>query len=266
MSPGLRQRLITGLLLAGCFLLLLFWAPQSLWLAVVVLAVAVAAHEWAGLVRLSQRGRLIYALLLSLVVLSSQLPLPIAGLAAVLYLVAALFWLLLAPWWLWRRPDWPSAVGLVVGVIVLLPTFLALIELRAVSPALLLAAFGGAWVADIAAYFTGRRFGQRRLAAAISPGKTWEGAWGATLAVMVYLALLKGLTSLSWPWGLCLIAALLFTALAIVGDLFESCLKRQAGLKDSGRCLPGHGGLLDRIDSQTSTLPLVAACVQLGWL
>ena len=114
-------------------------------------------------------------------------------------------------------------------------------------------------MADVAAYFSGRAFGKHKLAPAISPGKTWEGAIGAAVGVVVYgiaLRLAFGFAPLSLPlWVLCLLGV---TAISIVGDLFESMLKRQAGIKDSSNVLPGHGGVLDRIDSLTSTLPVVA--------
>ena len=115
-------------------------------------------------------------------------------------------------------------------------------------------------VADIAAYFSGRAFGRHKLAPSISPGKTWEGAIGGGLAVLIF-----GFGVLTWqgasqPGGALVVAAGLvgWTAISIIGDLYESLLKRQAGIKDSGNILPGHGGILDRIDSLTSTLPMVA--------
>jgi phosphatidate cytidylyltransferase len=122
----------------------------------------------------------------------------------------------------------------------------------------------GDWSSDVCSsdlYFSGRRFGRNKLAPAISPGKTWEGAWGATLGVLIYgfvLAATSGhLASLSSiGMGALATLLLLLTAISIEGDLFESLLKRQAGIKDSSQLLPGHGGILDRIDSLTSTLPL----------
>ena len=116
------------------------------------------------------------------------------------------------------------------------------------------------WVADIAAYFTGRAFGRRKLAPSISPGKTWEGAAGAAVAVLAFGFGVLAMRGAELQGGVAVIAVVLlaWTAVSIVGDLFESLLKRQAGLKDSGNILPGHGGILDRIDSLTSTLPMVA--------
>jgi phosphatidate cytidylyltransferase len=122
------------------------------------------------------------------------------------------------------------------------------------------------WMADISAYFAGRKFGKTKLAPSISPGKTWEGVAGALLGVTVCVMLvwsfspyskqvvfLPSLLMASWCW----------VGLAVIGDLFESAIKRQAGIKDSGALLPGHGGLLDRIDALTSTLPLAALAITL---
>ena len=135
---------------------------------------------------------------------------------------------------------------------------------------LLLAAMAAVWTADIAAYFAGRAFGRHRLAPQISPGKTWEGALGAAIAVVAY-----GLSILFWqarvPNGSAgalfgvVTGLIILTGISIAGDLLESLLKRQAGVKDSGRLLPGHGGILDRIDSLASVLPLVGLIVSLGY-
>jgi len=117
------------------------------------------------------------------------------------------------------------------------------------------------WIADTAAFFFGRRFGRHKLAPTISPGKTWEGVAGGLLAVVVYVTVLQftGIAAVGplagwagWP------LAVLIAALSVVGDLFESLIKRRAGAKDSGTLLPGHGGVLDRIDGLTSTLPVAA--------
>jgi len=121
------------------------------------------------------------------------------------------------------------------------------------------------WVADIAAYFSGRAFGVRKLAPRISPGKTWAGVWGAVLAVILLAEAVRWLWPLAPLWSTQLLLAaplvgigilLAFVAMSIVGDLFESLVKRQAGAKDSGTVLPGHGGVWDRIDATLPTLPL----------
>jgi phosphatidate cytidylyltransferase len=118
---------------------------------------------------------------------------------------------------------------------------------------------GVVWTADIAAYFTGRAFGRHKLAPQISPGKTWEGVAGALVAVMLYWSAISwGLPGLSLHFAAGLVLVVALTGVGILGDLFESWLKRVAGLKDSGALLPGHGGVLDRVDALTSTLPLAA--------
>ena len=148
------------------------------------------------------------------------------------------------------------------GMVLLVPPSLAIAHLRLLSPWLLLGVMAAVWVADIAAYFTGRAFGRRKLAPSISPGKSWEGAYGAVAGVCAYG--LACLSYIGYPVAepgklvLALVGLVAFTAVSIIGDLFESLVKRQAGVKDSGTLLPGHGGILDRIDSLTSTLPLVA--------
>jgi phosphatidate cytidylyltransferase len=126
----------------------------------------------------------------------------------------------------------------------------------------MLAAMALVWVADIAAYFAGRAFGRRKLAPAISPGKTWEGVAGAVVGVLAYGGAVFNFSPLAGklPLSVPLLALLLvtLTAVSVMGDLFESLLKRQAGIKDSSQLLPGHGGVLDRIDALTSALPLSA--------
>ena len=115
------------------------------------------------------------------------------------------------------------------------------------------------WVADTAAYFGGRRFGRHKLAREISPGKTWEGVWAALAAVTIYWVVLwVSLPEQSLRLISGLIGVWLMTLLSIVGDLFESWMKRVAGVKDSGTLLPGHGGVLDRIDSLSAVMPLAA--------
>ncbi|MFN3884298.1 MAG: phosphatidate cytidylyltransferase, partial [Rhodocyclaceae bacterium] len=176
--------------------------------------------------------------------------------------LATLFWIGFAP--LWLKWQWSTACA-TLGLVLILPAWAALVALHERSPWLLLAVMALVWVADIVAYFSGRAFGRHKLAPSISPGKTWEGVAGAALGVLVYgfalaptLPVTRNLDRLALAGGL-----LLLTALSIVGDLFESLAKRQAGAKDSSQLLPGHGGILDRIDSQLSTLPVVALGIHL---
>ena len=146
--------------------------------------------------------------------------------------------------------------GWICGALVLIPAYLAIMSLYSLQPALLLFVLIIVWVADIGAYFTGKRFGKVKLAPKISPGKTWEGVFGGLLAVAV-------LTLVRARWQEIDIAVLLPFCLAvaiisIIGDLTVSMFKRNAGVKDSGRLFPGHGGVLDRIDSVTAAAPLFA--------
>jgi len=257
----LRARVITALFLVAGLLGVLFLAPASVAAVAFGVIAALAAWEWAGLMKIDSAGRVLYA---GVVVVSCVGTWDhMAGAFAPLWAVAAAFWLVVVPLWLWRR--WPLAAndlgGYAVGWIVIVPTWAAMVALHARSPWLLLATMALVWVADIAAYFTGRAFGRRKLAPAISPGKTWEGAMGAGVAVLVYGFIAATLTSRLPSLGLWIpaaIALMLLTAVSIVGDLFESLMKRQADVKDSSQLLPGHGGVLDRIDSLTATLPLVA--------
>jgi phosphatidate cytidylyltransferase len=169
------------------------------------------------------------------------------------------FWLVIVPAWLYFR--WPVRDRLLLGVagaLVLLPFWHALTWLQ-LTPGRLLAAMGVVWIADIAAYFTGRAVGRHKLASQISPGKTWEGVAGAAIAVVLYWSAIEWLVpgfGRQFRGGVVLVVVL--TAVGILGDLFESWMKRLAGVKDSGRLLPGHGGVLDRVDALTSTLPLAA--------
>jgi CDP-diglyceride synthetase len=194
-----------------------------------------------------------------------QLTVAAPELAPALLGLSAAFWLLVVP--LWLRFKWTlagnDAFGYLLGALVILPTWAAMVALHAVSVWLLLAVMALVWVADIAAYFSGRAFGKHKLAPSISPGKTWEGVAGAVVGVFIYGGVVLGFSPLAGKLPLpmpviVLVLALLLTAVSVMGDLFESLLKRQAGIKDSSGLLPGHGGVLDRIDALTSALPLAA--------
>lgn len=259
----LRVRVITALLLVTGFLAVLFLLPAMLVGVVFALVAALAGWEWSGLMKTGPIARLVF----SGVVLVSCLAFWAGpdGSFLLLWLLAALFWILVSPLWLLR--GWrPGRMGYLIGWVLLVPTWAALLDLHGRSPLLLLAVMALVWVADIAAYFAGRAFGRRKLAPSISPGKTWEGVAGAVTGVLLYgvtasyfFPALHG-ASMSALVGF----LLLFTALSIMGDLFESMMKRQAGMKDSSQLLPGHGGILDRIDSLTPTLTLTA--LTLHWI
>lgn len=228
-----------------------------------------------GLMGQPQSARIMYALLT--LPFFWQIDMLQTRLLPVLFVLSAVFWLLLVPFWLWRK--WTlrgnDFFGYAIGFVVILPTWAAMVYLYSKSPWLLIAAMAIVWVADIGAYFTGRALGRHKLAPGISPGKTWEGVAGAVASVIAYglvwVFLLPKSTGgqvsgllpdrvmgMHYASLLFLLLLVALTGMGVLGDLFESLLKRQVGLKDSSGLLPGHGGVLDRIDSLTATLPLVA--------
>jgi phosphatidate cytidylyltransferase len=276
----LRTRVITAVLALVVLLGMLFFASPQFW-SLFVLAVALAAcWEWSRLCGLGRAGQSLF-LVLSGALGGAAWVLHIRGsedlfrdVALVELALAALFWVAVAVPWL--RFQWRPAPALaaLAGWLVVWPTWHAFVLLREMGPWVFLATAALVWVADIAAYFAGRRFGKRKLAPAVSPGKTWEGVYGALAGVALYGVLLAfvarstatPLSAIFSPlMGVPAIAAMLVLAgLSIVGDLLESWMKRGAGRKDSSRLLPGHGGILDRIDALTSTLPLAALGLSLA--
>ena len=208
-----------------------------------------AAHEWARLCGL--KAAWLYAASLAAMVafLSFQLETAWQGVFA----IAAAFWLVLVPLWLWRGLPGTRVLAM-AGVLALVPAGLAMAVL---PPRQLLAVLVLIWIADSAAYFVGRAFGRRKLAPSISPGKTWEGAAGGAAGAMAWAIILATFTE-GIAWVPFLVAAAILAVISIVGDLFESAVKRKAGVKDSGTLLPGHGGILDRIDSAVAALPIAA--------
>jgi phosphatidate cytidylyltransferase len=266
----LKIRLITAFILIAAFLPALYWLPQTGWVIFAGAILAVAAWEWAGLAGLSAAGRLSYSAALAAFSIWIAWPWthgPSLREAAP-YAASVLFWTIIVPFWLSRSLQGGSILFLAAaGWVVLAPCYFALVQLRALNPTTLLFYMGVVWIADTAAYFTGRFFGRRKLAPTLSPGKTWEGAAGALLAVSAYGILWTfwiehgvpaGLRAMpAWPLSL-LVFLWVLTVLSICGDLFESGLKRRVGVKDSGSILPGHGGMLDRIDALVPVLPLAA--------
>ena len=274
----LKTRVITVLLLLLPFLAALFYLPVQGWALLVLLITAYAAKEWARLAQMRKSAELLFviAVIASCSVLIPVLKLfdkvPADDLSLAIYAVSLAFWLLAAPLWLtykWRlNKSWLALSGLLV----LVTAWLALVQLREIAALLILWLLSVVWVADTAAYFCGKKFGKRKLVPDISPGKTLEGVYGAFFAVSVYaiaIIAINGNHNVSAfgkaiPVYLLLAAHWFITGLSIVGDLFESLLKRQAGVKDSGTILPGHGGVLDRIDGLISTLPAMAFFIFYG--
>lgn len=267
----LKTRIVTAIILLALFLAALFGLPALGWAGLVVIMVMQGTAEWVRLAKLQGRAASVYwwltlALMLGMVWFdASHIPSLHVVPHLLIYTVSALLWLIVVPTWL--ISGWQARQPLLlafVGWAVLIPTGLAMMDLRSMNPWLLLGLMGLVWVADIAAYFAGRKFGKTKLAPSISPGKTWEGVIGALLGVTVYVLLITRFGDADIVRKILpalLLASWLWVGLAVIGDLFESAIKRQAGVKDSGALLPGHGGLLDRIDALTSTLPLAAMAI-----
>lgn len=265
----LTTRIITALIALPLFLAALFFLPQAGWALFLMPWLLIGAWEWGVLAKWPRAARVVYLFVVAaisgalwmLIVAPAQ-----AHAGMVLHAIALVFWLLVAPLWLARgwqvRHPLPLAL---TGIILLLPLWLALVQLQA-EPRLLLLLMIIVWLSDTAAFVCGKRWGQRKLAPLISPGKSWEGVAGAMAAVTLYYAFLPagytaGHAVLTGAAGLAVFWAL--TILGVEGDLFESWIKRTAGAKDSGTILPGHGGILDRVDALTSTMPVAA--LLLAW-
>lgn len=266
----LKQRVLTAIILVPLLLAALFYLPLPWLTALFGLVTAAAAWEWAGLAGLQRfASRIAYVVMLLLFAVPALIAMPLQHDLAVPLLAAA------GLWWLWalleifvRRETkqglFATQIGrLAGGFLVLVPLWLAAVYLLAVDnerPRLLLFLLFLVWVADSAAYFAGSFFGRTKLAPHVSPGKTVEGVAGGVLGV-VLLAWLCG--TMLWKFEGALLAkwiglAVVTALISVVGDLTESRLKRIAGVKDSGRLLPGHGGMLDRIDALTAAAPVFA--------
>ena len=252
----LKTRALTAAVLLALFGSALFLLPELGWIVFCAVLLAIAVWEWGALAALTPTPRSVYTACLVLLFI---LPLGFQGSGnlyapAWIYYASSIFWILLVPLWMWRRQGLGQAALLAAGIAALVPACAALVDLRSGHPSLLLAVLATVWISDSAAYFIGRRFGRRKLAPSISPGKTWEGVFGALAAVGIYALAWAGLGAASPAW---IVPVLLGLAVAgMIGDLFESLIKRQAGVKDSGTLLPGHGGILDRIDAPLAMLPL----------
>ena len=254
----LAARLATAAVLIAGLLAALFLLPSGILTVVVAIITALAAGEWARLCGLGAAGSAGYGMLAAACILGAAF----GGASTAVLAGGAAFWIIAAPWWMWRGVEASQRRWLAVaGFAVLVPAAVGLLAMTPLQVALVIALTS---IADSAAYFTGRKLGRRKLAPSISPGKTWEGVYGAAVAALLFALACQALVpQLSEAirgalWIPYLVAAAALCALGIVGDLFESALKRQAGAKDSGTLLPGHGGVLDRIDSATATLPVAA--------
>jgi len=271
----LKQRIITALVLLPFVVGSVLFLPLNLFSIVWAVVMTIAAYEWLKLSNVKSK----LPQLLGLISLN-------AAFILVWFYPSAYFpieWFILIAWLIviisftgdpvarLQRCSGStySIISIAVGCAVIFPTWLAMVLLHEHNPWMVLHVFGIVWIADTGAYFSGKLFGDRKLAPAISPGKSWEGVWGALIAVTIY----SMVVSYWWQydeqhsrWLFVLVCV--FAAIAsVAGDLLESVFKRTSGVKDSGRILPGHGGVMDRLDSITAAAPVFTAGYYLaGWL
>ncbi len=253
----LRLRVLTAVVALGALLVVLFVLPPVIAQGVIAALILAGAWEWSGFLKPEKAAvRLAYIGLIAMLLAAASVGLA-NEIAVGVVLKVALAWWLIALFWVFMFPTpIPKLAGWICGALVLIPAYLAIMSLYALQPALLLFVLIIVWVADIGAYFAGKRFGKVKLAPKISPGKTWEGVFGGLVAVAV-LALIRA-RWLEIDIAVLLPFCLAVAIISIVGDLTVSMFKRNAGVKDSGRLFPGHGGVLDRIDSVTAAAPLFA--------
>ncbi len=270
----LKQRVITALVLLAILLPALFYPTPWPFALVALVLIAAGAWEWARLNGYGSTSALLTGLAcVVLCALSWYLglldrPLPL------LWRLAGAFWVLAGAWLLragvagW--PGIPKPVRLAGGVLALWVAWIAVVQARMMGIEFLLSVLLLIWVADIGAYFAGKalggRFSRGKLAPAISPGKSWEGVWGGMVGVLVMCLLWLAVDTTGQSFyarlaaaqgvAVTLIAMVFLTAMSVVGDLVESLIKRSAGAKDSSGLLPGHGGVLDRVDALLPVFPL----------
>ena len=268
----LKTRIITAVILLAVLLPILFWLPAIYISIFFLLALSAAAWEWSRLLY-PQAGRsaLLYAAFCVVIILLLLAIQNFSWQFAIL-LLAVIFWFFLAPFILAKGMsvslDKLRPFYAVLGLILLPATWFALVFLRELGLIFLLSTMALVWVADIGAYFVGKAIGKRKLAAQISPGKSVEGALGGLLLCYGYALLcvfylpfestLFGAWAIRFGWVPMFLMVTVLTAFSIFGDLFESQLKRMAGVKDSSHLLPGHGGVLDRVDALIPTMPIAA--------
>jgi phosphatidate cytidylyltransferase len=250
----MKQRIITAAIALLALMLVLFYVPSQVALAVIVVVMLGGAWEWSAFLGApGNASRAAYVVIIgALIAAVSYLDVD----TALIFKLSLVSWIGALVWTFFFPTPVPAAIRWLSGVLVLVPLYLALVTLYNTAPELLLFALLIVWVADTGAYFAGRFLGRVKLAPEISPGKTWEGVIGGLVAVVV-LILLRSIwaeTNLTVLIPFCLAVA----CISVVGDLTVSMFKRTAGVKDSGSLFPGHGGVLDRIDSVAAAAPLFA--------
>jgi phosphatidate cytidylyltransferase len=273
----LKQRIITALVMLLILLPALFYPSPNPFCAVVLVLVAAGAWEWGRLNGYSQAVSSFSSVLCVLACVAAWSAGLLTQHIPIIWTLAAAFWVLAGAWLLRQGvPAWATlapALRLVAGLVALWCAWLAMAQARVIGINFLLSSLVLVWVADIFAYFAGKAWGGRfsgaKLAASISPGKSWEGVWGGMAGVLV-LAFVWRWVDQAWQlqvpslyshlaargdWFM-VMAVLFMAGMSVVGDLVESLIKRSAGVKDSSHLLPGHGGVLDRLDALLPTLPL----------
>lgn len=263
----LIARVATALVFGAVLIGALFFLPAVAAAGVFALLWLAGAWEWGGLARLSPAGRVAYVLVLAAAMAGARYAFASAAASSALLAIAALWWLgVLASLLVYREPI-SSPLAAATGVLVLVPGWYALAYVLERGPRgglLVVLALAIVWAADVGAFFAGRWFGRTKLAPAVSPGKTWEGVAGG--AILAAIAGLAGAHWLGLSAAMLAVLALASALVSVVGDLSVSRLKRNVGVKDSGHWLPGHGGVLDRIDSLTAALPAYALGLKLAGL
>lgn len=256
----LKYRIITALVLIPLTLLVLFYLPPLPFVLLMSFITLGAAWEWTNLMGLKRRaGRFLYLLIIILAFVAALfLRIEVIFTGAFIWWLIATLLVLLYPRakFLWARGYWIRGL---MGILVLVPCWAAVNFIRHADNGnlKLLFLFVLIWGADSAAYFVGRKWGKTKLAPQVSPGKSVQGAIGAFIFTVIIV--LIALLAFNVPrdiWFGAYVVSLVTVLFSIIGDLFESMLKREVGVKDSGRLLPGHGGLLDRIDSLTAAAPI----------
>lgn len=257
----LRTRIISAVIALVFLGAVLFVLPARFAEMVIAAAVLAGAWEWSAF--LGDSGHAIRAaFVVAMAALIGALYGPLAQYSELALQLAFVWWFCAFVWILFFPTPIPTVVRWLAGALVLVPLFVALITLYRKGPEVLLLALLIVWAADIGAFFAGKLFGRVKLAPSISPGKTWEGVLGGLLVVtMLAIAAAQWTSS---PFAVLVPFSVAVAALSIVGDLTVSMFKRTAGLKDSGKLFPGHGGILDRVDSVAAAAPLFA--LGISWL
>lgn len=260
----LKQRIVTAIVAGAGLLLVLFVLPANAALAVIALLMLAAAWEWSGFLgQAALAGRVAYVGVIAGLLALVTWRLSDAASVALILKIGLAWWFAALVWVFFYPTPISVPVRWLCGALVMVPAYIALVSLYVHAPAILLFALGVVWVADMGAFFAGKKFGRVKLAPRISPGKTWEGVIGG-LSAVVLLLLAARLAGLRMDVAVVIPFCLAVASLSIVGDLTVSMFKRNAGVKDSGTLFPGHGGVLDRIDSVAAAAPLFA--LGLSWI